>query len=310
MNDFKRILYVSHGSGDDLEALKQGLSLARNNNAFLSIVIATPSLPQSMDGYKDAYERSLCEHFQETLQRALEALHLDAGHELVIAVESSPTPSVAVIQRVLREKYDLVIKAAIPCEEGKGFAAFDMNLLRKCPCPVWLCRPIEHSRDQITLGVAIDPDATRPVNVELSKRLLMLSRNLADTCSGVLKVIACWDHHYEGFLLHNRWAGVKPDEVEGLIQAEMNRHANSLQTIITDSGIGGDIEIHHKRGSPDTMIPRIVESERVDILVMGTVARTGIPGFFIGNTAENVLQKLSCSLVALKPDSFYSPVTA
>ncbi|HRE31359.1 MAG TPA: universal stress protein, partial [Candidatus Berkiella sp.] len=33
-----------------------------------------------------------------------------------------------------------------------------------------------------------------------------------------------------------------------------------------------------------------------------------IPGFIIGNTAENVLQKISCSLLALKPNGFISPV--
>lgn len=48
----------------------------------------------------------------------------------------------------------------------------------------------------------------------------------------------------------------------------------------------------------------------MDILVMGTVARTGIPGFIIGNTAENVFQKLSCSLMALKPQGFVSPMKA
>jgi len=53
-----------------------------------------------------------------------------------------------------------------------------------------------------------------------------------------------------------------------------------------------------------------VENKNIDILVMGTVARTGIPGFVIGNTAENIVQKLSCSLMALKPRGFVSPVKA
>jgi nucleotide-binding universal stress UspA family protein len=43
---------------------------------------------------------------------------------------------------------------------------------------------------------------------------------------------------------------------------------------------------------------------------MGTVARTGISGFIIGNTAENILQKIDCSLLALKPQGFVSPVKA
>jgi len=41
---------------------------------------------------------------------------------------------------------------------------------------------------------------------------------------------------------------------------------------------------------------------------MGTVCRTGIPGYFIGNTAESILSEVSCSVLTLKPEGFISPV--
>jgi nucleotide-binding universal stress UspA family protein len=41
---------------------------------------------------------------------------------------------------------------------------------------------------------------------------------------------------------------------------------------------------------------------------MGTVGRTGLPGFFIGNTAEEVLQTATTSVLAVKPAGFESPV--
>lgn len=41
---------------------------------------------------------------------------------------------------------------------------------------------------------------------------------------------------------------------------------------------------------------------------MGTVARTGISGVIIGNTAEAVLEQLQCSVLALKPPGFVTPV--
>lgn len=40
------------------------------------------------------------------------------------------------------------------------------------------------------------------------------------------------------------------------------------------------------------------------------VGRTGIPGFVIGNTAEDTLREIRCSLLALKPNGFVSPVKA
>jgi nucleotide-binding universal stress UspA family protein len=41
---------------------------------------------------------------------------------------------------------------------------------------------------------------------------------------------------------------------------------------------------------------------------MGTISRTGVAGLLIGNTAERVLQKANCSVLAVKPDGFSSPV--
>jgi nucleotide-binding universal stress UspA family protein len=48
---------------------------------------------------------------------------------------------------------------------------------------------------------------------------------------------------------------------------------------------------------------------QADIVVMGTVARTGISGLIIGNTAETILNQLTCSVLAVKPSGFKTPVT-
>jgi hypothetical protein len=42
---------------------------------------------------------------------------------------------------------------------------------------------------------------------------------------------------------------------------------------------------------------------------MGTVARTGIPGSVIGNTAENIPGQIECFVIAIKPTGFSTPVT-
>lgn len=47
---------------------------------------------------------------------------------------------------------------------------------------------------------------------------------------------------------------------------------------------------------------------KVDRVVMGTVVRTGIARSIIGNTAEKILEQVSCSVLALKPAGFVSPV--
>jgi nucleotide-binding universal stress UspA family protein len=42
---------------------------------------------------------------------------------------------------------------------------------------------------------------------------------------------------------------------------------------------------------------------------MGTVCRTGVTGFLIGNTAEKVLNNVDCSVLTVKPEGFVTPVT-
>jgi len=43
---------------------------------------------------------------------------------------------------------------------------------------------------------------------------------------------------------------------------------------------------------------------------LGTLGRNGLPGMIIGNTSESILEKINCSVLALKPDDFVSPISA
>jgi nucleotide-binding universal stress UspA family protein len=47
---------------------------------------------------------------------------------------------------------------------------------------------------------------------------------------------------------------------------------------------------------------------KADLVVMGTVARTGIAGLLIGNTADTILEQLRCSVLALKPPGFVTSI--
>lgn len=65
---------------------------------------------------------------------------------------------------------------------------------------------------------------------------------------------------------------------------------------------------HLIQGPAQQVIPQTAERLGVDLVVMGTLGRTGVAGFFIGNTAEMVLEQLKCSVLAIKPPGFVSPV--
>ena len=69
------------------------------------------------------------------------------------------------------------------------------------------------------------------------------------------------------------------------------------------------VQVHVKEGPPDVVIPQAIDEYEIDLLVMGTLARSGIRGMLVGNTAERILPQLSCSLLAVKAAGFESPIT-
>jgi len=70
------------------------------------------------------------------------------------------------------------------------------------------------------------------------------------------------------------------------------------------------LQLHMLHGEPHEVLPLFAYDRGMDLLVMGTLARTGIPGFFMGNTTEDVLRQVDAAVLTLKPEGFVSPVTA
>jgi len=62
------------------------------------------------------------------------------------------------------------------------------------------------------------------------------------------------------------------------------------------------------QGTPSEMVPEQTRVLFADTLVMGTVARVGIPGLLIGNTAEDTLNQVTCSVLTVKPPDFECPL--
>lgn len=310
MKRFENILFATQGLPGHSDALGQAIRIASNDHVKVSGLIACPDFPSHLVQYQQGYEKSL----YDSLLERVEALRLEyeVSKEQVpfpLAVKSSAQPAVCIIKEAITHKNDLVIKEAEPIDEGaEGFKALDMTLLRKCPCAVWLHRPINKPRNKRRIAVAIDPMKTSDEQHAMSLRLLELSRSIADTCDSRLHIISCWEYYLENYLQENDWFQVDEAELADEVSRAKMKHEQALQSLIEESGISGEIVVHLLHGKPDGQIPDSVDELEIDVLVMGTLARTGISGFVIGNTAENILQSISCSLVAMKPEGFVSPI--
>jgi len=92
---------------------------------------------------------------------------------------------------------------------------------------------------------------------------------------------------------------------EHTARLELNRR---LHEFLAVQSPGSNPQVHFVSGTPSLAISGLVHEKCIDLLVMGTVCRTGIRGFFIGNTAEGVLRRVGCSLLTVKPEGFVSPI--
>lgn len=62
-----------------------------------------------------------------------------------------------------------------------------------------------------------------------------------------------------------------------------------------------------QQGLPEDVIPEAAKQLNAAMVILGTTGRTGLSAVFIGNTAEHVIDKINCDVLALKPNGYVSP---
>jgi nucleotide-binding universal stress UspA family protein len=83
--------------------------------------------------------------------------------------------------------------------------------------------------------------------------------------------------------------------------AEETLHRQLANTSYQAMGENCRIHLADGVGIPDIAIQHYLNLHKIDLLIMGTMARGG---FLIGNTAERLLPEVHCSVLAIKPPGF------
>ena len=306
MKRFKNILLV-HPC--DRTTLNRAATLAHSNRARLTVLKAAPEVGGAslvpLPGSPPLDMQALVvEDCQSRLKELVAPLKRD-GLRVSTAVYVG-TPFLGIVRDVIRHRRDLVIVTA----EGRGglkerlFGSTSLHLMRKCPCPVWVMKPSRRRRFSRILA-AVDPDSTEDARVSLGALITQLAASLAKQDGAELHVVHAWTVFGET-ILRGR-ARVSEAEIREYVRGEADRHRRMLDALLA-THTDGTAKVHVVKGNADWVIPRISKAEKIDLLVMGTVCRTGIPGFLIGNTAEKVLADVDCSVLTAKPEGFQSPV--
>ena len=178
-----------------------------------------------------------------------------------------------------------------------------MHLLRKCPVPVWVHSPL--SATAAAVLVALGP--MEPTSHDLNIKLLELGSSLALTGDSELHVVHGWRLEGEN-MIRSPQLGYTPEEIEAMgsaVRAEAEQEITKLLEVVPGAR-NGNVILRH--GEAADVITDVIAEVNPSTVVMGTLARSGIPGYIIGNTAERVLVDVNRSVLAVKPEGFVSPV--
>jgi universal stress protein E len=93
------------------------------------------------------------------------------------------------------------------------------------------------------------------------------------------------------------WANI---DFESIKVDTGNAHKDKMHTLLKEHNLLNN-PFHVAEGRADIAIPDIAKEIEAQLLILGTVGRTGLSGAFIGNTAEHVLANMSCDILTLKP---------
>jgi nucleotide-binding universal stress UspA family protein len=103
--------------------------------------------------------------------------------------------------------------------------------------------------------------------------------------------------------------GISPEKLDEIREVTEREHQTRLDRLLSDVDTK-DLELttHLGHGSAGLLVPQVAGEVGAELIVVGTVGRTGIAGLLIGNTAESIFSQVKCPVLAIKPEGFETPV--
>lgn len=312
MQPIRRILVaIKNPAARALPALNKAAQIAKGLGAQLTLFhdIATPLYAEALQG-RDVDVKSWQREVQTARREQLEKLAARVrkhGIDVDVAADWDFPPYEAIIRKAQRIAADLLV---VENHHGTGkhparwlLAYTDWELLRLCPIPVLLVknRKLYH-RPRVL--AAVDPSHARAKPANLDRQILRAGAQLVHALRGEL-------HALHAMLPPFPAVAAMPDGPLVDIGAEHDQIEEAARRNLARAVDGFDVKRSHchlVEGRPNEVIPRTARRERCSILAMGVVSRSGLKRFFIGNTAEFVMDAVTADILVVKPPEFDSRV--
>lgn len=275
MQSVRSILVVLDPDRPDSLALKRARLIAGVTQAHLHLLVCDRKQPhtQWLAEHKHTLEK---EGFSVSAQQDWE----DSTYQTIIKVQQA-------------KGCGLVIKQHWPDNPLKKalLAPDDWKLLRYCPGPVLMVKTSRPWAGGVVLA-AVDVGNGEAQHMALHEAIVDHGYAIAQLARGELHVISS---HPSPMLA----ADDVVSELKNSIEARYRQQCGDFQRRFDIP----DEQLHITEGPADVLIPQMAHQLDAAVTVIGTVARTGISGVLVGNTAEVVLDTLESDVLVLKTEA-------
>lgn len=181
------------------------------------------------------------------------------------------------------------------------FTSTDWNLVRLCSVPLLLVndQPSVHGKPVIAaVDVGDEDEAHKELNEIVLEQANLLARVLASEVHVIYAYgpAAVASRAAVGDPLAYKIARGKYDEELAVARELAARHG------VTEGNV------HLREGVPDIVLDDYAKESGAGVIVLGTVARRGASGFFVGNTAEAALERTDIDVFVVKQADYKSPL--
>ncbi|RUO31767.1 universal stress protein UspE [Aliidiomarina sedimenti] len=306
---YNRILVVLDPNQDQQKALARAVKLARLEHSALTLFVSIYDFSYEMTTMLSGEERenmrkALIEEQREWAADLLKAFDV---RDLTVNIEVvwHHRPFEAIIKATFDGGHDLIIKGTRRHDKLQSviFTPTDWHLLRKAPCPVLLVKEHEWPPNGRIIG-AVNAGAEDESHQSLNERIIAAGKQMSEILQAELHLLNCYPTAPLNMAIEI------PEFDTSDYQANVrDYHQKSLATLADRHHID-HANLHVREGLPEDQVPALAEKIDAELVVLGTIGRTGFTAALLGNTAEHVIEQLNCDVLAIKPEGFKSPLKA
>jgi universal stress protein E len=304
----KRILVVIDPTAASHPALERGAWLARRLSAALDLFICAydPHLEDRDFVDPGAIEKARASLLENHTRKLRELVKCPAAEGLAVTVDARwdyPLHE-GIVRKTLDCKADIVVKDTHYHSILKRsiLSNTDWNLIRTCPAALWLVKPRAPGVRPCVVA-AVDPLHERDKPAELDHKILMTAKELCSALAGEVHVFHAFDIAPVLAVSTNSMTMPISLPIQELTDSLKQEHAEALYSL-TDSYTIERSKVHMHQGGTRELLVALTDQLRADLVVMGAVSRGRLQRLFLGSTAEDVLDRLSCDVLIVKPNCF------